>query len=167
MDPFVRRDPPAEYTIAEWRCQDTSIVAQQNLGGITVAVWVWAYGDDTIPEVLTPEWCLVDTGAPLEVIKALARVLGPLVTTTAPRASWGRALHLLAMRDYGDVYNGSQVKLYKRTSPRGDNPWRTEIAELEREMKTGIRRHSFSLNLEAPPLQETLFGTARGAELEQ
>lgn len=159
MNPFLRQYPPAEYTAAEWRCQDTSIVVRQNFGGSSVAVWVWVYGDDAIPKVLTPEWCLVDTGAPLEVVEALAKVLGPLITTAAPRASWGRAMHLLAMRDYGDVYNGSQVKLYRRTSPQGDNPWITEIAELEREMETGIRRHSFSLNLEASSLQETLFGT--------
>jgi hypothetical protein len=160
MDPFVRQDPPAEYTVAEWRCRDTSVVVIRRIGFLAVQAWVMPTPERPgFPEVLCPSWGTESDEEALQVVEDLARVLAPIVLTAALTGAGSRALHLLAMREYGDVYDGGQVKLYNRTEPQGDNPWLDEIAKLEEELRTGVRRHGFKLNLDAPSLQERLCGT--------
>jgi len=159
MHPFVRQDPPAEYTIEEWRYENVSVVVMQAIGHLRVQAWV--HREKSYPEVMVPTWATESAEDVLKVVEELARVLAPLVLSSPLMAPGERALRYLAMKEYGDVYDDSIVKLYNRTDPPGENPWLDELAELEEAQRTGIRRHTFNLNLDAPHLGHVLAGRGK------
>ena len=142
---WTRQKPPVEYTVAEWRCVDTSVVVQSSFGGFTVAVWV---GAPSCPDVMAPCWLTNESNDVLPLVDAIIETLTPHTTPEGlNRKTASLALRLLAMKDYGDRFDGSTVRMYREPV---ENPWLEEIKELEDFANTGIRRHRFSLNLEAP-----------------
>lgn len=162
MHPFISQDPPAEYTTLEWRCEDTSIVVLRNFGNLGIQVWIHPpEGTEGYPDVAGAQWAVDGLPAVLEIVAAIARVLGPLAQQGPLRGRVTRPLRHLAMKEYGDVFDGTMAKLYNRTEPRGENPWLDEVAQYEEEQETGIRRHRFKLNVEAPTIVEAMYGRPR------